>query len=398
VMKIVVMVNGQPKGPFDLDELKQAIEQGKIPPSALAWHEGQDNWVELLLIPELQSIFPAHSSDVKDLLPSSSGTSQPAISAFQTTTISASVGWYYIVGDNTCGPITTEEIRNLIASGAIINGTYVFHEGMKDWAKAYALQEFQGAAELTGFQSVTPVQWYYRDKGKTIGPTTTEGIKHLLASGCITTTTQIQLDGEEDWVNVSSLPDFQAQMTLAMARRPAIKCVLKWLSMLGLLVVIALWGVFGVNLSKYKSAQMPSIEPNTWADRVADDYQQDRKTAISAAIRGAAAHNLGVAATLVAASDAAARADEDYHERLQQHDLGREYLASLGYYGAPYGEPETKSGFGVPVQPPPPKATKAIWATIIYAPVAIFCGVGCLTRVNRRWSVRRWMRIDRKRQ
>lgn len=43
-------------------------------------------------------------------------------------------GWYYLVGEKTCGPSTTEQIRSFIASGALPLQTYVFRDGMKDWA------------------------------------------------------------------------------------------------------------------------------------------------------------------------------------------------------------------------------------------------------------------------
>ena len=121
----------------------------------------------------------------------------------------ASASWYYLVGHKTCGPSTTEEVRSLIESGAIINATYVFHEGMKDWAKAYTLQEFKAAAGLTEIQQGEPVKWYYREKEKTLGPTTISGIRKLLGSGCITISTQVHREGTEDWVNMSSLREFQ---------------------------------------------------------------------------------------------------------------------------------------------------------------------------------------------
>lgn len=62
-MKIVVMVDGKPKGPFDLDALKQAIQQGEVSLSSSAWHEGRDGWTELQNIPAFQLRSPAQSPD-----------------------------------------------------------------------------------------------------------------------------------------------------------------------------------------------------------------------------------------------------------------------------------------------------------------------------------------------
>jgi len=64
VMKIFVMARGVRKGPFDLDALKQSIRQGEIGPLAMAHLEGQDKWVELRSMPELQAILstPAYNA------------------------------------------------------------------------------------------------------------------------------------------------------------------------------------------------------------------------------------------------------------------------------------------------------------------------------------------------
>ena len=65
--------------------------------------------------------------------------------------------WFYLVCDKTCGPSTTQEVRNLMQSGGIMNATYVFHEGMKDWTKAYSLPEFQGLEDSLGSGNTTAV-------------------------------------------------------------------------------------------------------------------------------------------------------------------------------------------------------------------------------------------------
>jgi hypothetical protein len=151
-MKIVVLVNGVPKGPFDLDGLKQAIQKGEIAPSALAWHEGQDNWTEVQNMPKLQ---PAPATKPGDAMASGAGVAepvQPSSAVEANSGDAANVQWYYLVGDKTCGPSTTEEIRELLSSGAIPSATYVFREGMKDWAKAYSLEEIQRSLMSTSIR------------------------------------------------------------------------------------------------------------------------------------------------------------------------------------------------------------------------------------------------------
>jgi hypothetical protein len=55
VMKIIVMANGAPKSPFDLDGLKRAIQQAEIAPSGLPRNKGQDKLCEPGHLPQLQS-------------------------------------------------------------------------------------------------------------------------------------------------------------------------------------------------------------------------------------------------------------------------------------------------------------------------------------------------------
>jgi hypothetical protein len=79
------------------------------------------------------------------------------------------VQWYFLVGDKTCGPATTTELRTVLASGAIPNNAYVFREGMKDWANANAVPEFQdctsGSSSVASHTSNSGVGTFQAPKG-----------------------------------------------------------------------------------------------------------------------------------------------------------------------------------------------------------------------------------------
>lgn len=51
--------------------------------------------------------------------------------------------WYYLAGDKTFGPCVTSEIRQLITVGQLPSDTYVFREGMTDWARANTESHFR---------------------------------------------------------------------------------------------------------------------------------------------------------------------------------------------------------------------------------------------------------------
>jgi uncharacterized membrane protein len=56
-----------------------------------------------------------------------------------------STSWHYLKDGVQAGPATTEEIKNLITSGAIKADAMVWHEGMAAWAPANGQTEFAGA-------------------------------------------------------------------------------------------------------------------------------------------------------------------------------------------------------------------------------------------------------------
>lgn len=52
--------------------------------------------------------------------------------------------WYYARGKERMGPVSEETVRHLLQAGAIRGDTLVWREGMTDWTKAAAVDEFRG--------------------------------------------------------------------------------------------------------------------------------------------------------------------------------------------------------------------------------------------------------------
>jgi uncharacterized membrane protein len=67
---------------------------------------------------------------------------QPVNPEFRTM----SLAWQYIKNGVQTGPVTTEELRNLLATGAIPAETLVWREGLASWSPASSLSEFAGTA------------------------------------------------------------------------------------------------------------------------------------------------------------------------------------------------------------------------------------------------------------
>jgi hypothetical protein len=57
----------------------------------------------------------------------------------------AAAQWYYLDGEQTCGPIPTQSVQQLLAEGRVSPSTYAFQEGMNDWAKMRDIAEFKAS-------------------------------------------------------------------------------------------------------------------------------------------------------------------------------------------------------------------------------------------------------------
>lgn len=54
-----VAIDGTPRGPMRLEQVRAHLEHGEVHPGSLAWRDGQDDWRPLEEIPELAALLPA---------------------------------------------------------------------------------------------------------------------------------------------------------------------------------------------------------------------------------------------------------------------------------------------------------------------------------------------------
>src|SRR4051812_39393689 len=98
-MKVLLLINGKRQGPIEMEALKEALHQGKLPTSALAWDEGGSQWVPVNALPALHP----------PPLPNPEGRAR-----------STAGQWYYFIpGGKTNGPISKEELQRLVISGTV---------------------------------------------------------------------------------------------------------------------------------------------------------------------------------------------------------------------------------------------------------------------------------------
>ena len=81
--------------------------------------------------------------------------------------------WYYIEGDKQIGPVSENEIAGLIQAGHIKRDTYVWKEGMGDWAEAYM-------SDLAGYFTAEAPGW--EQGGGNIFDNTASSVKDFVSS------------------------------------------------------------------------------------------------------------------------------------------------------------------------------------------------------------------------
>ena len=125
--------NKEAKGPVDQYEIEAMLADGRLTPSSYIWTENMKDWVKVSdsQFAELLSL-PADEP-----APAAQPAQEPEVQYEYTQPEPApaeAVEWFYVQNNHTSGPFNQEVIRQLIENGTITADTYVWKEGMKDWA------------------------------------------------------------------------------------------------------------------------------------------------------------------------------------------------------------------------------------------------------------------------
>jgi hypothetical protein len=114
--------------------------------------------------------------------------------------------WNYYIGKKSFGPCSIEQIKTLLASGAISPSTLISSVG--------------GDERVRISESPIEQQWNYYIGKKSFGPCSIEQIKTLLASSIITQNTIICSTGSDERVRISESPLFSSPIILKKSAIP----------------------------------------------------------------------------------------------------------------------------------------------------------------------------------
>lgn len=115
-MDYYLQIDNATVGPITEDEVVRRLEDAELDPSTLAWHEGQEDWVSLTELFDIE--------DEIDDAPPPDLPSEPTVADS------------YLVAKNgtSRGPYTVLELHALVAAGGLRSDALVWTEGMTGWA------------------------------------------------------------------------------------------------------------------------------------------------------------------------------------------------------------------------------------------------------------------------
>jgi hypothetical protein len=107
-------------GPFTTEQLRQLASAGALQPTDMVLKEGAQRWVQASSVGELA--FPTSAASVPP--------PPPPLSR-----------WYYARDGKVVGPVAMEEVRRLLASGALQPADYILKEGTQTWVTVNSVPE-----------------------------------------------------------------------------------------------------------------------------------------------------------------------------------------------------------------------------------------------------------------
>jgi hypothetical protein len=151
--RVIIDRNGQRFGPYTFDQAREFLIDGRLTEADTAKLEGTEEWLPIKMLlrsPEDQraDAKPEPKGEVP-LVPDARATpNHPmAVVSEPPPLPTGTSAWYYSSNGKRTGPVSDEQIRQLIAANTINEHTLVWRDGMSSWAAAYQtdLRAFYGS-------------------------------------------------------------------------------------------------------------------------------------------------------------------------------------------------------------------------------------------------------------
>jgi len=104
--------------------------------------------------------------------------------------------WYYVREGQEVGPVTSRQLKELAASGALRVADRVRREGMSCTVPAAKVKNLFPPGQAT---------WYFRQDGQELGPVASRQLKQLAASGKLQPTGLVRKNDTSSWIPASNI-------------------------------------------------------------------------------------------------------------------------------------------------------------------------------------------------
>jgi len=130
-------------------------------------------------------------------------------------------GWHYAVDGNTLGPIPEQQLRLLLAEGALDADTLLWTEGMAEWCKASetaALPDGLSTEFRPALAASKNPGWYYMYGGEPRGPIPQDELRSLVSQGAFDRDALVWTVGMPNWQKLLETGQFTQSDTATIAK------------------------------------------------------------------------------------------------------------------------------------------------------------------------------------
>ncbi|MDR0375738.1 MAG: DUF4339 domain-containing protein [Treponema sp.] len=192
-----VAIENQPTGPFDMDELEQMAQNGRLTKESLVWREGMSQWEIAGNIPELARLFQTASPPASP----QTAQAQPRYSA--------------AFNGISSGPYTLEELKPFIENGRLTKETLIWKEGFSQWVAASSILEVaalipqiaQDQAPSPSLQPDAVGKFFILVDGQPSGPLSVDALKQRIEKRQLARNSLVWREGLQQWVAAESIPE-----------------------------------------------------------------------------------------------------------------------------------------------------------------------------------------------
>jgi hypothetical protein len=193
--------NGERHGPIPLKELKEFAVSGNIAPADPVWSPGMADW---MAASEVEGLLPVLASSPVSTLEAAA---TPAVAPAAQESAVAEERWHYEYQGERRGPVSSEEIAQLAASGQIQPNSLVWKRGMAEWSPAAQVEGLlpteSGSSTQSAVQPGEP--WYYGDGEQRHGPVSLDELKALASCGRLQPDHMVWDRGMAEWTTAAEV-------------------------------------------------------------------------------------------------------------------------------------------------------------------------------------------------